>query len=491
MSFNEARRRAANDRPIARGGDYVLYWMQAFRRLSHNHALDYALKCARELDRPLVIYEGLRFDYPWASDRHHRFVLEGMRENRAAAEALGLTYWPFVATPDDPGKGLVHRLASRACMIVTDDFPCFVIPDQIEALAKRADRQVIAIDGNSVAPLRSLGGPVAAAAHLRPRIHKLFDEAWRHRARAVPEIPNAATRRVEAPFATWDGDVDRAIAAVPIDRSVAPVRGVTGGCAAANERLRGFLESGLARYADHRSNPSPPEEGPSSRLSPYLHFGHLSIEAVIAGVLTRAYGTTEIVTGAKGKREGFYGADPNVNGFLDEAITWRDVGYQWHLTRRRDAESLARALPVWAQATLEKHAADPRKFAYTLDEWEACATHDPLWNAAQTELAATGSMHNYMRMLWGKKVIEWSATPEEAYRALVHLNNKYALDGRDPNSYTGILWCFGLFDRPWAPERPVLGTIRYMSSDNTAKKFKLDAYLAYVRGLARKASRTR
>ncbi|HEY6548088.1 MAG TPA: hypothetical protein VI589_09285, partial [Vicinamibacteria bacterium] len=140
-------------------------------------------------------------------------------------------------------------------------------------------------------------------------------------------------------------------------------------------------------------------------------------------------------------------------------------------------------LPPWARATLRAHAGDPRAYVYTLAEWEAGATHDPLWNAAQRELVATGTIQNYLRMLWGKKVLEWSRTPDEAYRTLEHLNNKYALDGRDPNSYTGILWCFGLFDRPWAPERKVLGCLRYMSSENTARKFKLGPYYEYVNGL--------
>ncbi len=483
MSYNQSRLRRANERPLARGEAYVLYWMQAFRRLSHNHALDYALRCARELDRPLVVLEALRYDYPWASDRIHRFVLEGMLANREAAQRLGVTYWPFVATPSEPGHGLVRRLAERACLVVTDDHPGFVVPDHIEALARKTERAVMAVDANGVVPLSLLGAPVSAAAHLRPRIHKAFADAWQHRAKVEPEVPEAARRPVEAPFATWDGDVEGTLAALPIDHSVAPVRGVKGGSEAARERLGAFVGDRLARYAETRSRPASPEDGAASGLSPYLHFGHIGIEEVIAAVLVRAYGAPEVKLGASGKREGFYGTDPNVNGFLDEAITWRDVGHHWHVSRRADTATLERALPAWALATLTKHAGDPRKHVYSPAEWEAGATHDALWNAAQKELARTGTIHNYLRMLWGKKVLEWSSSPEEAYRTLVHLNNKYALDGRDPSSYSGILWCFGLFDRPWAPERPVLGTIRYMSSDNTAKKFKLDGYLRYVSSL--------
>lgn len=483
MSYNQSRLRRANDRPIERGGEYVLYWMQAFRRLSHNHALDYACKCARELGKPLVVVEGLRHDYPWASERHHRFVLEGMRDNAAEAARLGIAYWPFAGTPEEPGRGLVRGLAARACLVVTDDWPCFVVPAHIEALARKTDRAVFAVDGCGVVPLSLLGAPVAAAAHLRPRLHKAFGDAFRSRARAAPEVPEQGAHALEPPFAPWDGDVDRTVEAAGVDRAVKGVPGIRGGCGAARERLARFVADGLPRYAEERSKPAAPEDGAASGLSPYLHHGHLAIEEVVSAVLTRAYGSAEITTGASGKREGFFGTDPNVNAFLDEALTWRDVGHHWLRHRRDDAESLAAALPAWAQATLAKHAGDRREHVYSAEQWEAAATHDPLWNAAQIELAATGTIHNYLRMLWGKKVLEWSRSPEEAYRTLVHLNNKYALDGRDPNSSTGILWCFGLFDRPWAPERPVLGTIRYMSSSNTAKKFKLDGYLRYAAGL--------
>ena len=209
----------------------------------------------------------------------------------------------------------------------------------------------------------------------------------------------------------------------------------------------------------------------------------------------------EINAKANNKKDDFFHRDPNVNAFLDEALTWRDVGYHWQFRRNadcgiRNAETktvlgarvpsyfdLATTLPEWAKKTLSEHAADDREFSYTLDEWERGATHDPLWNAAQKELVATGRIHNYLRMLWGKKVLEWSAAPEEAYSVLEHLNNKYAIDGRDPNSYTGILWTFGLFDRPWPPDRKVFGHVRYMSSDSAAKKFKLDGYYRYVEGL--------
>ena len=486
MSYNQARVRRLNDARTARSGDYVLYWMQAARRLERNHALDYALACARELERPLAVYEGLRLDYPWASRRLHRFVLEGMRDNAARAEASGIGYWPFVETRPREGQGLLRRLAGRACLVVTDDFPCFVVPAQSEALARRVEVPVLAVDSNSIVPLARLGPVVSAAAHLRPRLHKEIAEAWAHRAAARPRAAGGASRPPAAPFEPW---LPRSLAALvdalPIDASVPPVAGTTGGAQAGRARLRAFVKRRLRGYAEERSEPRSLQEGRASGLSPYLHFGQIGIQEVAEAVLaaTGDWTPAELRLDERGKREGFFCGDPDVNAFLDEALTWRDLGYHWHRGRGTDALSLERALPRWALATLGAHAGDRRHWLYAGDELEAGLTHDPLWNAAQRELVATGAIHNYLRMLWGKKVIEWSASPAEAYRTLEHLNNKYALDGRDPNSYSGILWCFGLFDRPWAPERPVLGSVRYMSSENTARKFDLGPYLRYVERL--------
>jgi deoxyribodipyrimidine photo-lyase len=478
VGYNQARLRRLNDARVAPRGEYVLYWMQIYRRLERNHALDYAVRCAGELGRPLVVYEGLRIDYPWASRRLHRFVLEGMQANAARADELGLSYWPFVETEKGQGRGLLRRLSARAAVVVTDDYPCFIIPDQAEALARKVEVPVFAVDSNSLVPLSLLGPPVSAAAHLRPRIHKAFAAAWPHRAAAKPRLRGVPSRRVRPPFDAWKArDLAAFVGALPIDASVPPVPGTPGGTPAARARLRAFVEG--------RSEPRSLEEGHASGLSPYLHFGHVSIEEVVEAVLatTGKWTPEELRVHNRGKREGFFGDSPDVDAFLDEALTWRDVGFQWHRARRADAASLERALPAWALATLGAHAGDRRPWLYTAEELEGGRTHDPLWNAAQRELVTTGTIHGYLRMLWGKKVIEWSPSPAEAYRTLELLNNKYALDGRDPNSGSGILWCFGLFDRPWVPERRVFGSVRYMSSENTARKFDLAPYYAYVEKL--------
>ena len=509
----DARIRAANDRKPAESGDYVLYWCSMYRRLTHNHALDCALQWSRELKKPLVVYEGLKLNAPWASARFHRFILEGMRDNAQTAANVGATYWPFVETPDQRGHGLVRKLCEKACLLVVDDHPQYIVPAQNRAIASKVNIPVYAVDGNSVVPLSLLGPPTAAAAHLRPKIHKNFALAWTNRASAEPDF-DIGKKAPDPPFQLWQPpeDISEFVRGLPVDQTVPAVPGAVGGTVAAKRVLENFLDSKLERYGTARSLPDAPERNAASGLSWHLHYGHLSIEEVIGAALPDGWVEEDINYQARNKLD-FYCRDVNVNGFLDEAITWRDVGFQWNFAKARDAiggtnrswedpgeqpsfnfetydfspiserGTLDGVLPAWAKATLNKHAGDRREHLYNLDRFENADTHDDLWNAAQQELVASGRIHNYMRMLWAKKVLEWSESPEAGYRILEHLNNKYAIDGRDPNSYTGILWCFGLFDRFWPPERPVLGNIRYMSSTNTAKKFKLGPYLDYVRSL--------
>lgn len=515
------RIRLANTRTANRSGQFVLYWMQMYRRLHANHALDYALQLCSEWGKPLVIYEALKLNYPWACDRHHTFILQGMRDNAAAATRLGVNYWPFVETPADSGHGLLRKLATQACVLVTDDYPAFITPAHNRAIASRCDIPVILVDSNSVVPLSLLGDPVPSAAVLRRRIHKQFSDEWKRRASREPEVPKTARIQIDPPFTPWNPTQNIAsfVARLPIDHTVPAVADVEGGTVAGQAQLRHFLTHKLHRYAEERNYPSDPAQSAASGLSAYLHYGHLAIQEIVEAALGSDWSPDEINRKAQGQRADFYSRDPNINEFLDEAITWRDVGYQWHWSKlvtgpnsnlstgnqSWQANALPQfnfetfdfspggdrtldvVLPTWAQVTLRRHEADRRQYLYRLDQFENAETHDPLWNAAQRELVYSGRIHNYLRMLWGKKVIEWSKTPAEAYAVLQHLNNKYAIDGRDPNSYTGILWCFGLFDRPWHPERAVFGSVRFMSSENTARKFKLARYLEYVNRLTEAA----
>ena len=489
MSPVPARRVAAgNDAPVRRDGEYVLYWMIAARRLGWSFALDRALERARELGRPLLILEPLRAGYRWASDRLHRFVLDGMADNAAAvaAGAAGVQYRPYVEPQPGAGQGLLEALAARACLVVTDDFPCFFLPDMVAAAATRLGVRLERVDSNGLLPLRAAERAFTTAfsfrrflqaelpAHLaeRPQPEPLSDAGLP----AFGRLPAEVERRwPPAPAALLRGGAGTGgaaeLASLPIDHTVAPVA-ERGGADAARARLESFLADGLPRYA---ASAREPEAGARSGLSPWLHFGHLSVHEAFHELMEQEGWSPRRLSRPTGRREGWWGTSPDAEAWLDQLVTWRELGFNL-CVQRRDYDRYE-SLPGWALATLEKHAADPREHRYTLDELAAAATHDPLWNAAQTELLREGRLHNSLRMLWGKKILEWTASPRQALEAMLELNNRFALDGRDPNSYSGIFWCLGRYDRPWGPERPIFGTVRYMSSQSTGRKLHLDQYL--------------
>ncbi|MEZ4254559.1 MAG: hypothetical protein R3A78_02445 [Polyangiales bacterium] len=282
-------------------------------------------------------------------------------------------------------------------------------------------------------------------------------------------LPDVFKRMAPATEAMLDGNT---LDALPIDHTVGPVA-FRGGTDAARAELQRFLAQRLLRYADDRNHP---DHDASSNLSPWLHFGHLSAHEVFDALADwEDWLPEKLGARAAGQREGFWNMGASADAFLDQLVTWRELGYATCVFDPNYATF--ESVPNWARATLAKHAEDRREWTYSLDQLEAAATHDAVWNAGQRELVETGRMHNYLRMLWGKKVLEWSRSPEAAFDVLVHLNNKYAVDGRNPNSYSGILWTFGKYDRPWAPERPIFGSVRFMSSANTVKKLRIKRYL--------------
>lgn len=470
---------AANDRAIRASGSYVLYWMIAARRAAWNHALDRALAWCEELGKPLLVLEALRLDYPWASARMHAFALQGMRDNAAAFGAAGVAYVPYVEPRQGAGRGLVAALARHACVVVTDEFPCFFLPRATAAAARQIEARLETVDGNGVLPLRTFDRPFTTAASFRWAWQKVMAPYLVHMPASAPLQGAGRARGAQVPedvARTWPpadvGDPLALVRALAVDPSVAPSP-ISGGSRAANARLDDFLATKLARYAER----SHPDADVGSGLSPYLHFGHISAHQVVDAVLRAADWTPSLV-GAKanGKREGWWNLPAAPEAFMDELVTWRELGYGFCF-HRRDYDRYE-SLPGWALATLSKHAGDARPWRYTLAQLAAAQTHDPLWNAAQRQLVADGVMHNYMRMLWGKKILEWSPTPQTALEILIELNNRYALDGRNPNSYSGIFWTLGRFDRAWGPERAIFGSVRYMSSDNTARKLDLKRYLA-------------
>ncbi len=478
------RVRVVVDRPPRPGGEFVLYWMIAQRRLVWNFALDRAIAWAEELGKPLVVLEALRCDYRWASDRIHQFVIEGMAENARRAAGKRLLYLPYVEPEVGAGKGLLRALSRRACTIVTDDFPCFFLPRMVAAAARQVECRLEAVDGNGLFPLSATDAASPTAYAFRRILQKKLPGYLPSMPAAAPletlALPVLEKLLVKGGAWPWARASDEllagspaTLAALPIDHSVPP-GALRGGSAAAEAHLSTFLYQKLLLYAENRNQPD--EEG-ASGLSPYLHFGHVSVHQILHDLAdAERWSPEDVAPNATGARAGWWRMSPSAEGFLDQVVTWREVGY--HFCHHRPDYDRFESLPPWALATLAKHGSDLRAPRYELEDLAAAATYDPLWNAAQRQLAAEGRMHNYLRMLWGKKVLEWSATPQEALGTLIELNNKYALDGRNPNSYSGIFWCFGRFDRPWGPERPIFGTVRYMSSANTARKLHLQGYLA-------------
>jgi deoxyribodipyrimidine photo-lyase len=483
MPVPEVRVRQVNARPLRQGGQYVLYWMIAQRRTRWNFALDRAVELARELKKPLVIVEALRIGYRWASDRLHRFVIQGMAENQRRVASKPVLYYPYVEPHSGAGRGFVEALAQGACAVITDDYPCFFLPPMVKLVGRRIDVRLEAVDSNGILPLRATEQIFTVAHSFRRWLQKnlrphlvTFPKADPFARVALPQLerlPANVTRRWPATDVDALAKDASALQPFDIDHSVCPTD-LSGGAAAAEATLKTFLAQKLDRYDTDRNDV---DDGAASGLSPYLHFGHVSAHQIFHDATRReGWQIDDLATRAHGKAQDWWNASPALEAFLDELITWREIGFNRcaHDPHYDRYESL----PTWALATLAKHERDPRPHLYTLEELEHAETYDELWNASQRQLVREGRIHNYLRMLWGKKILEWSPSPRAALAVMLELNNKYALDGRDPNSYSGIFWVLGRFDRAWGPERRIFGTIRYMSSDNTARKINVKSYLA-------------
>ncbi|MGE3510280.1 MAG: deoxyribodipyrimidine photolyase [Vicinamibacterales bacterium] len=468
------RVRNINASAVRGSAGYVLYWMTAARRTTFNFGLDRAVAWAEALQRPLIVLEALRTDYPWASDRLHRFVLDGMRDQMTSFAQTPAHYFPYVEGQLGAGKGLLAALSDKACVVVTDDYPAFFHPRMLQAAARQVAVRLEAVDSNGLIPLRAARRAYPAAVHFRRHVQTQLRLSLRECPSAQPFAGRAVPVASEPPrdiLARWptasremlEGSAD-VLRSLPIDHAVRPV-GLPGGARAADDVLRRFIAQRLDSY--HTRHNHPDDDG-TSRLSPYLHFGHISTHAVFDSVMRRERWTVDRVGAPSGAREGWWGVSGGADAFLDQLIVWRELAFNTCVWKPEDYDRFE-SLPAWALDTLERHSRDPRPFLYSARDFEEGATHDSLWNAAQHQLREEGWMHNYLRMLWGKKILEWSATPQEALKTMSSVMNRWALDGRDPNSWAGYFWTLGRYDRPW-PERAVFGTVRSMSTNSTRKK---------------------
>jgi deoxyribodipyrimidine photo-lyase len=469
---------AVNHAPVRLDGGFVLYWMIAARRTRYNFALQRAVEHCRRLGKPLIVLEPLRAGHRWASARFHQFAVDGMRDNARGFQRPGVYYHPYLEPHAGDGRGLLAHLAASAAVVVTDDYPCFFLPAMVAAAGDAMDVALEAVDSNGLLPVRAFSQVFPTAHAFRRAWQAVLPAHLPHRPLAdplaaleglPPELPAMVPARWPNALAWLDAG--GSLNDLPIDRRVRAVDH-RGGSAAAGEALRRFLDQAFAGYASDHNHP---DKDASSGLSPYLHWGHLSAHEVFDAVMAREGWLGDLPRRATGSREGWWGVGANAEAFLDQLLTWRELGFNF--SSKRDDYDVFESLPPWALKTLEAHEADDREWVYDLDALEHARTHDPLWNAAQRQLVSEGGMHGYLRMLWGKKILQWSSTPREALAAMVELNNKYALDGRDPNSYSGIFWVLGRYDRPWFPERDIYGVVRYMTSENAARKLRLREYL--------------
>lgn len=469
------RVRNLNDGALRADGDYVLYWMTGFRRTRSNFALQRAAEWARELDQPLVVLSAVRLDYHRASARTHAFVLDSMADVATALAGTNAVPYSYVEPEVGAGKGLLYALAERAGVVVVDDAPIFFLPKMTMTAADHVEVLMEGVDHNSLMPLAATDRVFNRAYDLRRYLQKELPDH-------LDDVPDDDPLH-DLPAAPRDlvGDVaDRWPSAVPnrklasdldLDQSV-PVTEVVGGQSRARDLLATFVADKLAGYQERNH----PDEQVTSGLSPYLHFGNISVHEVFTAVAgAEDWHPGKLSEDTSGKRSGWWGMSPAAEGFLDQVVTWRELGYRSE--RYVPDNDSYDALPNWARATLAQHAGDEREYVYTLEELDAAETHDELWNQAQRQLRHEGVIHNYMRMLWGKKILEWTRSPEEAHDVMFELNDRYALDGRDPNSVSGIHWVLGRYDRPWGPERQIFGTVRYMSSDSARRKLRLQEYL--------------
>jgi deoxyribodipyrimidine photo-lyase len=434
-----------------RSGRYVLYWAQQAPRARCNHALEFAIQEANARSLPVLAVFGVTDRYPEANARHYAFLLEGLQDAQAAFAARGVRLAVLYRSPERAAV----ELAKEAALLVTDRGYLRIQRAWRRCVADTAPCPVVQVETDAIVPIEVVSPKEEyAAATLRPKITRHL----RDYLVALPETPPqrdslglsqdiAESLDLRDPGAT--------LARLDIDRSVLPVSAFRGGTTEAYRRLELFAQTKLERYAELRSDPA---HDHASHLSPYLHYGHISPLAIALRLLDTPF--------AEGRA-----------AFLEELIVRRELSLNFvHYNAQYDTYD---CLPAWARQTLADHAADPREVVYTLDEFERAATHDPYWNAAQQEMVRTGKMHNYLRMYWGKKILEWSATPEGAFATALILNNKYELDGRDANSFAGVAWCFGKHDRPWA-ERPLFGKVRYMNAAGLRRKFDIEAYVQRI-----------
>ncbi len=461
MPVEPERIRKLNSAPERPERKYVVYWAGANRRVDANHGLLYAAEIANRYQLAVLFYEGVTFAYRYANTRLHTFMLQAVPETAKRLKKAGVGYLFRLRRTADDAEDVFQQIARDAAAVVTDDYPTFRPRELNAQVPQTLDVAYYVVDSSCVVPMSLIPQRQYGAYTIRPRIHKLLPKYFQ------PPDKLRVTRRFEGPSSEFhvpvtEANIAELVASCDIDHSVSPSLSFRGGRLQAERLLAYFLEHNLHRYARCRNEPS---EHATSHLSPYLHFGQISsLEVALA---TREYAAKHKLIAGE---------------FLEELIVRRELAFNYasHVEQPDRLENL----PDWCRQNMRKHEGDPRDPLYTPQQLEAAETYDQLWNATQKEMRLRGKIHGYYRMYWGKKILEWSRTYQEAVDTMVDIHGKYALDGRDPNTFTNILWCFGLHDRAWT-ERPIFGKMRYMSLGGMQRKTDTGAYIKEIETLER------
>ncbi len=437
------RIKTLNDKTL-REGKYVLYWMQAAQRTEYNHALEYSIRRANELNKPVLVSFGITDNWPQANLRHYYFMLEGLREVKKDLRSRGIQ---MVVRHESPDLSTI-KLAKNATLVVVDAGQLRIQRKWRNNAATKIACPLYEVETNLIVPVEEASAKENfSAGTFRPRITKKLNYYLAPLKDKKPKLDSLSLK-----FTTFNiDDIDKAISKLNIDRSVGKVDTFHGGTRQAKKHFSAFLKNKLDNFTGHRNDPN---ADCVSNISPYLHFGQISPLYIALKILE---------TSSPGKK-----------AYLEELIVRRELSHNFVFYNNQYDKFVS--LPPWAERTLNFHRRDKRDYLYSVEQFEAGETHDPYWNAAQNEMVITGKMHGYMRMYWGKKILEWTRNPQTGFKIALYLNNKYELDGRDPNAFAGVAWCFGKHDRAWA-ERPVFGKIRYMNSAGLKRKFDADAYV--------------
>lgn len=452
MLVKEKRIKKINEAELNKG-DFVAYWMQSSQRLEYNQALGYAVERANQLNQPLLVFFLVDSDYPEANYGHFEFMFTGLKEVKRKFKRKNINFdiYEYKSLDD------LVKILKDASLIVSEKVYLKHLRKWKNEAAKKIKIPFYLIESNVICPLEEVSSKEEYAAYtIRKKINKIKNEYLTEY--QTEKIKNKTKVSIEADKLQTIDNLDQYLKNMKFKTKTSYTKYFSGGYSEAKTKLNIFLENKLEAYDEKRNIPNLNYQ---SDLSPYLHFGQISAQEVALAALNSAY---------------------NAEAFLEELLVRRELAFNFVYYNQNYDKNLKEILSDWAYKSLMKHKDDPREYNYSYQQLENAETHDKYWNAAQTEMMITGKMHNYMRMYWGKKILEWTSNPEDAYQRALKLNNKYSLDGRDPNSYAGVAWIFGKHDRAWK-ERDIFGKLRYMNANGLERKFNMDQYLLKIKKL--------